>query len=107
MLDKEDTATLVRIAGIVLSIASSIVLFIKPFEYVTNTLTVYFLLIGAAVLVMIGQATTINLNREGELANHHKRHEAWYDLITIGLVMVLFILFYVIPFIQKNTNWLS
>jgi hypothetical protein len=107
MLDKEDTATIVRISGIVLSIASSIVLFIKPFEYVTNTLTVYFLLISAALLVMIGQVITIRLNREGELADHHKRQEAWYDLITIGLVMVLFIFFYVIPFIQKNTSWLS
>jgi hypothetical protein len=102
MIDKLSIALLARIIGIVLSIASSVILFIKPFEMVTNTLTVYYLLIAAALFVMIGQLITIKANPVGEFENAHKRHEAAYDLFTVGLVMLLFIFFYVIPFTQTH-----
>lgn len=102
MIDKEDAATFSRIAGIALSISSATIMFIRPFEPVANTLVVYFLLIGAAVLVMVGQLITIRLNQPDDFANQHKRHEAIYDVITIGLVMVLFVIFYVVPFMQKH-----
>ena len=107
MIDKEDGALLLRITGIALSISSAIVLFIKPFETVTNTLTVYLLLIAAALFVMIGQLITIHINRPGDFKNQHKRHEALYDAITIGIVMILFVCFYVVPYIQKHTAWLT
>jgi uncharacterized membrane protein len=107
MIDKEDAALLARITGIALSIFSAVILFIKPFEYVTNTLLVYILLISAALFVMIGQLITIRLNQPDDFPNQHKRHEATYDALTIGFVMILFIGFYVIPFIQKYTTLLS
>ena len=107
MIDKEDAASLVRIAGIALSIASAIVMFVKPFEYVANTLTVYLLLIAAAIFVMVGQLITIRLNPTGQFNNRHKRQEAWYDFGSIGVVMILFVLLYVIPFVQTHTTWLG
>jgi hypothetical protein len=107
MIDREDTAALVRMTGIAFSISSAVVMFIKPFEYVTNTLVVYGMLLTAAVLVIIGQLLIIWANKAGEFANQQKRHEALYDTITIAIVMILFTIFYVIPFITKHTNWLS
>lgn len=103
MIDIEDTALATRITGIALSIASAVVMLIRPFESVINTLIVYLLLISAALFVMIGQLITIRLNKPGDFPNIHKRHEAIYDALTIGLVMVLFVIFYVIPFLQTHT----
>lgn len=107
MIDKEDVALVSRITGIALSIASATIMFIRPFEAVTNTLVVYVLLICAAILVMIGQLMTIHLNQPGDFANQQKRHEAMYDAVTIGVVMLLFVIFYVLPFVQKHTALLS
>jgi hypothetical protein len=59
MIDREDTAALVRMTGIAFSISSAVVMFIKPFEYVTNTLVVYGMLLTAALLVIIGQLLII------------------------------------------------
>jgi hypothetical protein len=106
MIDKQSVALVARIAGIVVSIVSSVILFIKPFEAVTNTLAVYFLLIAAAALVMIGQLITVKINQPGEFKDVTKRHEALYDLATVGIVMVLFVFLYVIPYIQTHTGWL-
>ena len=101
MIDKEDTALLVRITGIALSIASALIMIFRPFEAVTNTMVVYTTLIAAALFVMIGQLITIRLNQPGDFPNVHKRHEAIYDAVTIGVVMILFGIFYVVPFIQQ------
>ena len=102
MLDEQDTALLIRIVGIVVSLASAVVLLFKPLELVTNTYVGYVLLIASALLVMIGQLITIKLNTPGDFKNEMKRHEANYDAVTIGVVMVLFIIFYVIPFVSKH-----
>ncbi len=107
MIDKQSLAVAVRITGILVSIVSSVILFIKPFEVVTNTLTVYFLLIASAVLVTVGQLITVKINQTGEFKDVTKRHEALYDLATVGIVMILFILLYVIPYVQAHTTWLS
>ncbi|MDB5162976.1 MAG: hypothetical protein JWN28_583 [Candidatus Saccharibacteria bacterium] len=107
MIDTEDTAIIVRISGIALSILSAVIMFIKPFEYVTNTLTVYFLLIAASVLVIVGQVMTIVVNKPADFKSSTQRHEAIYDAISIGIVIVLFCIFFVIPFILKHTSWLS
>jgi hypothetical protein len=107
MIDREDTAALVRMTGIAFSISSAVVMFIKPFEYVTNTLVVYGMLLTAALLVIIGQLLIIRVNKVGEFVNQQKRHEALYDTITIAIVMILFSIFYVVPFITKHTTWLS
>jgi len=107
MIDKEDVATFSRIAGIALSISSATIMFIRPFDPVANTLAVYFLLIGAAVLVMVGQLLTFALNTAGSFSNTQKRNESLYDVVTIGVVMVLFVIFYVVPFMQKHTNMLG
>ncbi|MDB5181067.1 MAG: hypothetical protein JWO54_830 [Candidatus Saccharibacteria bacterium] len=102
MIDKEATVILVRIVGIILSISSAVIMFIKPFEYVTNTSVVYTLLIAAALLVMIGQLITIRLNPASEYPTKEKRTEALYDVASIGVVMVLFVIFYVAPFVTKH-----
>jgi hypothetical protein len=107
MIDREDTAALVRMTGVAFSISSAVVMFIKPFDYVTNTLVVYALLITAALLVIIGQLIIIVQNQTGEFKNHHKRIDAIYDTVTIAVVMILFVIFYVIPFMTKHTTWLS
>ena len=93
--------------GIAFSVSSAVVMFIKPFEYVTNTLVVYGMLLTAAILVIIGQLLIIWANKAGEFVNQQKRHEALYDIITIAIVMILFTIFYVVPFITKHTTWLS
>jgi hypothetical protein len=107
MIDREDAALLVRITGIALSISSAVIMFIKPFEYVPNTLVVYAFLIAAALLVIVGQVMTIVSNSPEELPTRQKRHEAIYDAISIGIVIVLFSFFYVFPFISKHTTWLA
>ena len=107
MIDKEDSVAITRIAGIATSLLSALVMFLKPFEPVTNTLTVYFLLIAAALCMIISQIVTIRANLPGEFSNNEKRQEAVYDVVTICLVMVLFIIFYVVPYILKYTSWLS
>lgn len=76
----------------------------KPFEPVTSTLLVYFLLIAAAVFVMVGQVLTIRMNTTGEFANAEKRQEAIYDIWVVGIVMILFVIFYVAPFIAKHAS---
>ena len=103
MIDKEDGAMVIRITGITLSLASAVVMFIKPFELVLNILVVYFLLILAAILVMVGQLITIRLNLPGDFKSKVKRQDAMYDVVTIGFVMVLFVIFYVIPYVSNNT----
>ena len=106
MFDKQDGALLLRIIGIAVSTASAIILLFKPFEIVTNTLLGYFLLILSAILVMIGQLITIRINAPGDFSSQAKRHEALYDAISIGVVMILFVIFYAIPYVSKYTTWL-
>jgi hypothetical protein len=106
MFDKQDGALLLRIIGIVVSTASAIILLLKPLEIVTNTLLGYFLLILSAILVMTGQLITIRINAPGDFSSQAKRHEALYDAISIGVVMVLFVFFYAIPYVSKYTTWL-
>lgn len=92
----------VRIAGIVISIVSLVVLFFKPFEPTINTLIVYLLIIAAAVVMMIGQAIVYTYAPKEEIKNTEQRHEALYDLITTGVLVTLFAALYVIPYIVKH-----
>ena len=92
------TALYIRITGIVLSIFSLSLAFIKPFEYELNTGLVYGLLVAAAVLIMIGDLIVISSAPEEEYSNRKQRREALYDVITTALVVGLFVVFYAVPF---------
>ena len=104
MIDKEDMANIARIIGVILSLASVALMISSPFENVVNTLIVYFMLIASALFVMVGQIITIRLNLPGEFSNDTKRHEALYDVITVGVVIVLFTIFYAIPYLSKYAS---
>lgn len=99
MNSKYDAAMYIRIFGVILSILSLSLVFIKPFEPILNTLLVYILLVGSAVTIIIGQLIVIGLSPEEEISNTEKRHEAIYDVLTTGAVVGLFVAFYVVPFL--------
>ena len=102
MNEKYDAALYIRITGIVLSIISLSLAFIKPFEFVLNTMLVYSLLVGAAVLIMIGDLIVIKSAPEEEFSTKKQRREAVYDVITTAVVVGLFIAFYVTPFFIEH-----
>jgi hypothetical protein len=91
----------IRIVGIVVSIVSLILAIIRPFEPVFNVGLVYFLLILSAVLIIVGQLIVIKFVPDEEFVTVHQRREAIYDVITTGLVMLIFIAIYVVPFVIK------
>jgi len=102
MNKKYDAAIVIRIAGIILSIFSLSLAFIKPFDFVLNTVLVYLLLVGAALLIMIGDLIVIWSAPEEEFSTKKQRREAIYDVITTAAVVGLFVAFYVIPFFVEH-----
>lgn len=102
MSTKYDAAIVIRVAGIVLSIFSLSIAFIKPFDYVFTTVLVYSTLVTAAVLIMIGDLIVIKSAPEQEFSNKKQRQEALYDVITTALVVSLFVAFYMIPFFVRH-----
>ncbi len=102
MNTKYDAAIWIRITGIIFSIISLSLAFIKPFDYILNTALVYILLVGAALLVMIGDLIVIKSAPEEEFSNKKQRQEAIYDVITTAVVVGLFAAFYVVPFYVQN-----
>lgn len=98
---KYDAAMYIRIFGVVLSILSLSLVFIKPFEPVFNTLLIYLLLVMSALTIIIGQLVIIQIAPKEEIESIEKRHEAIYDVITTGTVVGLFVVFYVVPFLFK------
>ena len=99
MNSKYDAAIYIRITGIILSIISLSFAFIKPFDFVLNTLSVYVLLVGAALLIMLGDLIVIKAAPEEEFSTKKQRKEAIYDVITTAVVVGLFVAFYVAPFL--------
>ena len=91
-------ALYIRITGIILSIFSISLAFIKPFAYELNTGLVYGFLVAAAVLIMIGDLIVISAAPDEEYKNRKQRQEALYDVITTAIVVGLFVVFYVVPF---------
>jgi len=92
----------IRVTGIVLSIISLSLALIKPFEYVTNSLLVSGLLVLAALLIIIGELLVISMGVSDEIKNRKQREESIYDIATTGLVVVLYVIFYFVPFLNKN-----
>ncbi|MES2631206.1 MAG: hypothetical protein V4611_04580 [Patescibacteria group bacterium] len=102
MNSKYDAAIYIRIVGIILSIISLSLAFIKPFDFVLNTALVYSLLVGAAILIMIGDLIVIKSAPDEEFSNRKERKEAIYDVITTAIVVGLFVIFYVVPFFSEH-----
>ena len=94
-------AMTVRVIGIVLSVVSISIALFKPFTFVTNSLTVSGLLILAALLIMIGELIVINIGTSEEIKTRKQRGEAIYDVVTTGVVIVVYLLFIVVPFLNK------
>jgi L-asparagine transporter-like permease len=106
MVDREDVGIIIRITGIVLSIISALMLAIRPFEYVTNMLTVYGLLLTASVLVITGQLLSLSKEKGGSEKAIQKRLDSLYDIITVAILILLFTILYIIPFVREHTVWL-
>jgi hypothetical protein len=100
MSNKYAIAMGVRVTGIVLSIVSISIVLIKPFDFVLNTLLLNGLLILAALLIMVGELIVISIGSSEEIKSKKQRNEAVYDVITTGIVIVLYVIFYAIPFLN-------
>ncbi len=97
-----DVAMRFRIAGIIASVIALLLVIIRPFEPVFTVGLIYFLLILSAILIITGQLIVIKFVPEEEFRDQLQRKEAVYDVITTGVVIVIFGGIYVIPFILKH-----
>ena len=91
----------IRVAGIILSIVSIGIAIIKPFDFVTNSLLVSGILVLAALLIVIGELIVISMGSSEEIKNKKQKEEAVYDVVTTSLVIVLYCVFYVVPFLNR------
>ena len=97
-----DTTLRIRIVGIALSVVSLVLIFIRPFDFVLNTLLVYGFIIFAAIFMIVGQIMVLNVEPNEETETKHEQHEILYDIVTTAIVMTLFIAFYAIPFVLEH-----
>lgn len=92
----------IRVTGIILSIVSISIGLIKPFEFVVNSILVDVLLVSAAVLIMLGELIVISMGKSEEIKTSKQRGEAIYDVISTGVIVLLFVGIYVVPFFAKH-----
>lgn len=100
MSNKYAVAMGIRVTGIVLSVVSISIALVKPFDFVLNTLLLNGLLILAALLIMIGEMIVISMGSSEEIKSKKQRNEAVYDVVTTGVVIILYTIFYATPFLN-------